>query len=298
MSRGLRALILASALASASCGGGGGASRTTPTQPTPPPPGLTAVLVGAGDIGVCDLPGAAATATLLDAIPGTVFTAGDNAYFSGTPDEFQRCYAPSWGRHRSRTRPTPGNHDYGTAGAAGYFAYFGPNAGDPGLGYYSFNAGSWHIVSLNSNIPAGEGSAQYQWLAADLAETPSRCLAAVWHHPLYSSAENGSQPMMRAIWTLLQQAGAEFVVSGHDHVYERFAPQDASGQRVATGVRQFVAGTGGAALYAFRAPLPASEVRASTWGVLKLTLNDGSYMWEFVGVAGSGFTDAGIDSCH
>jgi len=296
MARSVRLLAAAGALLGLlGCG-----SSAPPTGPTPStqPSGTTAVLAGAGDIAVCGVPGAAATASLLDGISGTVFTAGDNVYDNGTADEFLRCYDPTWGRHRSRTRAAPGNHDYGSPGAGPYFTYFGTAAGTPGLGYYSFDAGAWHVVSLNSNIAADEGSPQYAWLGADLSRHSTRCLAAIWHHPLYSSSQNGPQPMMRAVWTLLQQFGAEFVVSGHDHVYERFGPQDASGHSVANGIRQFVVGTGGAPLYSFGATQPASEARSAGWGVIKFTLYDGSYFWEFIPAAGSSFSDSGSDVCH
>jgi acid phosphatase type 7 len=277
------------------CGSDGGPTRPSPS---PPPVAAVAVLVGAGDIVECGGPGAAATATLLDNIEGTVFTAGDNTYFHGTEEEFRNCYGPTWGRHRARTRPAAGNHDYESSGAAPYYAYFGSSAGPNGLGYYSFSAGSWHIVSLNSNIPAGEGSPQLAWLRSDLAANPAACVGVIWHHPLYSSSENGPQPMMREAWQVLQQNNAEFVVSGHDHVYERFAPQDANGRLVGNGVRQFVAGTGGARHYVFGAVRPGSEVRGSPWGVLKFTLYSGRFDWEFVPIAGETFRDSGSDACH
>jgi hypothetical protein len=277
---------------------GGCGSSAGPTQPSPPPVATVAVLVGAGDIVECGGPGAVATASLLDNIEGTVFTAGDNTYFHGTEEEFRLCYGPTWGRHRARTRPAAGNHDYESPGAAPYYAYFGSSAGPGGLGYYSFSAGSWHIVSLNSNIPADEGSAQLTWLRGDLAANPVPCIGVIWHHPLFSSAENGPQPMMRDAWQVLQQNGAEFVVSGHDHVYERFAPQDANGRPTANGIRQFVAGTGGARHYVFGAVRPGSEARASAWGVLKLTLWSGRWDWEFVPIPGETFRDSGSDLCH
>lgn len=276
------------------CGNSGGG----PTQPSPAPNAGIAVLVGAGDITECGLPGAAETAALLDSIDGIVFTAGDNEYMHGTEEEFRRCYNPAWGRHRGRTRPAAGNHDYESPDAGPYFAYFGTAAGPNGLGYYSFSAGSWHIVSMNSNISAGEGSPQLAWLREDLAAHPSACVGVIWHHPMYSSSENGPQLMMRDAWRVLQQNGAEFVVSGHDHVYERFTPQDANGNATAAGIRQFVAGTGGARHYTFGAARPGSEARGTAWGVLKLTLSSGSYSWEFIPVAGESFRDSGGEACH
>jgi hypothetical protein len=273
-------------------------SGTEGPRPSPfPPSGGTAVLVGAGDIGVCGSAGTAATAALLDGIDGTVFTAGDNAYFQGTEENFRRCYDPTWGRHKERTRPAPGNHDYESPGAAPYFEYFGANAGPPGLGYYEFQAGAWQIVSLNSNVPAGEGSPQYEWLRGTLTGTRTACVAAIWHHPLVASGPNGSNPHMRDIWRLLQQTAAELVIVGHEHQYERFAPLDFTGRPASDGLRQFVVGTGGAPLSSFDRSLPGSEARAATFGVLKLTLQPGSYSWEFISTT-SGISDTGTGTCR
>ena len=283
---------LAVVLGSIACGSAG------PTGPAVRPPSVgTHVLVGAGDIAVCGSVGTDETAGLLDGIDGTVFTTGDNAYFQGSAADFRNCYDPTWGRHKHRTRPAPGNHEYESPGAAPYFEYFGANAGPPGLGYYSFSAGAWHIVSLNSNVPAGEGSPQYQWLAQNLAENNPRCLAAMWHHPVFSSSRNGPAPMMRDVWRLLQRYGAEVAVTGHEHAYERFAPMDVGGRAVPEGIRQFVAGTGGAPLYDFQMAAPGSEVRISAWGVLKLTLGTENYSWQFIAVGGS-VRDSGSGSCR
>jgi 3',5'-cyclic AMP phosphodiesterase CpdA len=286
-------LALVAALAYA-CGGNG----VTGPPPPPPPPG-SHVLVGAGDIALCGSQGTEQTAAMLDRIDGTVFTAGDNAYFQGTAADFRNCYDPTWGRHKARTRPAPGNHDYESPGAAPYFTYFGPNAGPSGLGYYSFEAGPWHVVSMNSNVPAGQGSAQYDWLNEDLSQRNARCVAVIWHHPLFSSGTtSGASSMMRDAWRLLQQYGAELVVSGHEHVYERFSPMDSGGRIAADGMRQFVVGTGGAPLYTFIGPPAAgSEVRISTWGLLKLTLNTDNYAWEFLAVGG-GVRDSGNAPCR
>ena len=259
-----------------------------------------AILVGAGDIASCTSSGDEATAALLDAVSGTVFTAGDNAYDSGTYDQYSNCYDPSWGRHRARTRPSPGNHEYLTPGASGYFQYFGPSAGDPSKGYYSYDLGSWHVVVINSNADARPGSAQEQWLRADLAAHPARCTLAYWHYPRFSSGFQGSHPAMQPIWQALYDAGAEVVISGHDHDYERFAPQTPSGSLDSVrGIRQFVVGTGGKSLLAFNNSAPNSEVRDnSTFGVLLLKLYDDRYEWEFVPVQVGGFTDAGAHTCH
>jgi hypothetical protein len=258
----------------------------------------TGVLIGAGDIAMCGSPGTEATAALLDLLDGTIFTAGDNAYFQGTAAQYDQCYEPTWGRHKARTRPAPGNHEYETPGASGYFSYFGPSAGPPGLGYYSFTAGPWHVVSMNSNVPAGEGSAQLRWLREDLAATDARCVAAIWHHPLFSSGQNGPQPMMREAWRVLRELGADVVISGHDHIYERFARQDETGRATSGGLRAFVVGTGGAEVTRAARSSPNSEIRFSTTGVLKLTLHHESYGWQFIPVAPSPLADSGTDSCR
>lgn len=266
--------------------------------PLPPSP---AILVGAGDIADCDSDGDEATAALLDKIRGTVFTAGDNAYGDGTASEFANCYQPSWGRHKGRTRPSPGNHDYETEGASGYFGYFGAAAGEPDKGYYGYDLGDWHIVALNSNVSMEAGSAQGRWLRADLAASTKRCTLAYWHHPRFSSSDShGSSTEPQPLWEALYQAGAEIVLSGHDHTYERFAPQTPDGRPdPARGVRQFVVGTGGARLYDFGDPIANSEVRYNDGhGVLKLTLRPNRYDWEFIPVAGDRFTDKGSGSCH
>jgi calcineurin-like phosphoesterase family protein len=289
-----RAVIAIGGAVAIACGNG-----VTGPPPPPPPPAITGnhVLVGAGDIAVCGSLATEQTAALLDRIDGTVFTAGDNAYFQGSAANFLNCYEPTWGRHKQRTRPAPGNHEYETPGAAAYFAYFGPNAGPPGLGYYSFEAGAWHVVSLNSSVPASLGSPQYQWLAGDLADRNARCVAAIWHHPMFSSGPNGPSSAMRDIWQLLQQARVEMVINGHEHVYERFVPLDANRRPNPDGLRQFIVGTGGAELYNFVAVSPDSEVRLSTFGILKLNLTGEGYRWEFLGTNGN-VLDSGTGLCH
>jgi len=258
-------------------------------------------LVGAGDIADCDSHGDEQTAALLDRIAGTVFTAGDNAYSDGTAEQFARCYAGSWGRHRARTRPAPGNHDYRSDDGAPYFHYYGALAGPAGRGYYSYDVGTWHVISLNSNIDMRAGSPQERWLRDDLAAHPSACVLAYWHHPRFSSGtEHGSDRRTRFLWQALYDHGADVVLAGHEHNYERFAPQTAEGAAdAARGIREFVVGTGGADRYAFGPPLPNSEVRnGDVWGVLKLTLLPGRYRWEFVPVAGMSFSDSGLGRCH
>jgi len=259
------------------------------------------VLVGAGDIATCPNTGDEATATLLEDIEGTVFTTGDNAYPDGTDADFENCYEPSWGRYKPRTYPSPGNHEYHTPGASGYFDYFGVAAGDPGEGYYSYNQGAWHVVVLNSNIAVEPGPAQHEWLRADLASNTATCTLAYWHHPLFSSGHHGNQIKMKQIWEALYAADVDEVVNGHDHDYERFALQGPSGEaHPARGIREFVVSTGGGGLRPFETIQPNSEVRsADTHGILKLTLNPTSYDWEFVPVSGGEtFTDSDSGSCH
>ena len=262
----------------------------------------TVVFVGAGDISDCGNNNDEATATLLDGIAGTVYTLGDNVYSSGTATEFSQCYDPTWGRHKARTKPSPGNHDYNTSGASGYFGYFGSLAGPSGRGYYSFDLGNWHIISLDSEISMSVGSAQETWLRADLAASTKQCTLAYWHKPRFSSGTNhGSLSAAQPLWQALYDFGAEIVLNGHEHNYERFAPQTPTGAAdAAKGIREFVAGTGGESHYNDEGtPLPNSEVfNGTTFGVLKLTLGAGTYSWQFAPVAGQSFTDSGSGTCH
>jgi hypothetical protein len=269
-------------------------------------PTAAPVLVGAGDITDCNQTQDELTAQLLDGIAGTVFTLGDNAYSDGTLTEFNNCYGPTWGRHKDRTRPSPGNHDYHTSGATGYYTYFGAAASPLEInctgnckGYYSYDLGTWHIIALNSEIDHDAGSAQEQWLRADLAAHQNGCTLAYWHRPRFSSGKHGNSSGVQPFWQALYDYGADVVLNGHDHTYERFAPQNPSGQADPTqGIREFVVGTGGRGLYSFSTVRPNSEVRDNTtWGVLKLTLHPASYEWEFVPVAGQTFTDMGSANC-
>lgn len=264
------------------------------------------VLVGAGDIAFCgDLSGAEATAKLLDSIAGVVFTAGDNAYENGTAEEFKNCYQPTWGRHKARTRPSVGNHEFHSGGASPYFDYFGANAGDPKDGFYSYELGTWHIIVLNSECRevggCEQGSREEKWLRSDLQAHHAVCILAYWHKPLFSSgAKHGNDPEMKPFWQDLYVARAAVVINGHDHDYERFAPQDPEGKPdPAHGIREFVAGTGGKNHRPFAAPLPTTEARnADTFGVLKLTLHPGGYDWEFIPEAGKTFHDSGKGLCR
>ncbi|MEK6275742.1 MAG: metallophosphoesterase, partial [Actinomycetota bacterium] len=271
----------------------------------PPPPGPDFVLVGAGDIARCASSGDEATAALLDAIPGIVYTTGDNAYESGTAAEFANCYHPNWGRHKVRTRPSVGNHEYLTAGAAGYYGYFGQAAGDPTRGYYSYDLGEWHIVVLNAECSRVGGcnanSPQEQWLRTDLATHPAACTLAYWHQPRFSSGQYSNDPAYVPFWQALYNANAELVLNGHDHNYQRYAPQTPAGARNnLRGIREIVVGTGGRNYYPVDpGPVPNREVaNGTTFGVLKLTLHPTSYDWQFVPVPGGTFSDSGSTACH
>lgn len=257
-----------------------------------------AVVVAAGDIGVCDGDGDEATAALVERIPGTVLSLGDQAYPGGTARDFRRCYAPSWGRFRGRTRPTPGNHEYFVHGAEPYFDYFGAAAGPSGLGWYSFELGGWHVVSLNSNADADPGSPQERWLREDLERHRGKCTLAFWHHARYSSGEHGDFARVAPLWQALHEAGAAVVVQAHDHSYERFGRMDAWGHEAADGIRSFVVGTGGANLHPFARQAPGSRVRMHhEHGVLRLALRPDSYAWEFIPVGGY-VVDRGESACR
>jgi Calcineurin-like phosphoesterase len=272
---------------------------------TAPVDKLPVVLVGAGDIADCtDLSGAEATAKLLAQNLGTVMAVGDLAYPDGTKENFE-CYDRTWGRFKARTRPAVGNHEFHSTGATFYFQYFGDVAGSAKDGFYSYELGSWHIIVLNSECAevggCGPGSRQEKWLRADLATHPTVCTLAYFHKPLFSSgAKHGDDPEVKPLWQALYDANADVVVSGHDHDYERFAPQDPDGNADAKrGIREFVAGTGGKSHRPFGDPHRNSEIRnADTFGVLKLTLASNAYDWQFIPELGKRFTDSGSGTCH
>ena len=280
--------------------------ETTITPPKPLPP---EIVLASGDISSCQQDWDEATARIIDTIPGTVATLGDQVYDVGAPDEYANCYAPTWGRFRSRTKPAPGNHDYATVNAAGYFGYFGVAAGDPAKGYYSYDLGRyWHVVVLNSawreGGPAfGEGSAQLAWLRADLASSSRKCTLAYWHHPRWTSGAHAPDTSAAAVWRVLYAAGADLVLNGHEHFYERFAPMNPSGATDESyGIRQIIAGmagTGASSGYPFGTPLASSEMRQNiAAGIVKLTLDSAGYSWKYIPVAGASFTDAGSGNCH
>jgi hypothetical protein len=284
------------------CGGG----DSGPVDPSPPLPAET-ILV-AGNIATCGTTNDEATASILDTIPGTIFTLGDNAFPDGTVDAYTGCYEPSWGRHKARTWASLGNHEYRTGTAAPYFDYFGDRAGPRDLGYYSLNLGNWHIIVLNINdVTVNDttpfaGSAQDQWLQADLAKHKQRCALAITHNPRFFSSDTvgwTSSAYVTDVWRRLYDAGVDVVLAGQQHDYERMAPMTPNGvPDNAAGIREFNVGTGGESTETMIAIADHSEARSDAFGVLKLTLDAGSYSWEFVPVTAGQFSDSGTGSCH
>jgi hypothetical protein len=280
-------------------------TETLPPTATPTPTPVSKLLIGAGDIAFCgeNEVGDDATAALIERYPqAVVFTAGDNVQMFGTAEEFRDCFHPSWGRFKQRIRPSPGNHDYETDLGAAYYDYFGESAGPPGLGYYSYDLGDWHIVSLNSSCETGvcdPGSAQVQWLRQDLAASGRKCTLLYWHQPLWSSTSPRGNGSVSSFWDVAYEFGAEVIVNGHLHVYERFAPQDPNGNYTTGGIRQFVAGTANLYPHPFTDILANSEARSnSTLGVLLFRLFPDRYEWEFIPIPGGLFYDVGGDMCH
>jgi hypothetical protein len=280
---------------------GAHAQTAPPSDPT---------VIAAGDISMCQTDGDEETAKLIDSMPGTVLPLGDLAYQDGSKEDFDNCYAPTWGRFKDRSRPVLGNHEYKQEGAGPYFDYWGEAAGDRTLGYYSYDLGAWHVVALNSNCSdvggCSRGSPMEQWLRQDLAAHPSRCLLAVWHHPRFYSPSRqpgarleATDKKMQAFWVALYEAGADVVLNGHRHTYERFARQNPDGNADPAGIRQFVVGTGGGPFDRYEGPVAAnSEIRKpGTYGVLQLTLRADGFDWRFVPAAGETFTDSGSDTC-
>ncbi|HEU4701081.1 MAG TPA: metallophosphoesterase, partial [Conexibacter sp.] len=284
---------------------------TTRSQPATAPARVSGpLLVAAGDVACA--PGVPRTrsachqldtAALIARLqPDVVAALGDLQYEAGSSAGFRGSYDRTWGTFRERTRPAVGNHEYGTPGAAGYFAYFGARAGRLGKGWYSYELGRWHVVVLNSNcyaVGCGAGSPQQRWLRAELAAHPVRCTLAYWHHPRFSSGLHGSDDALAPLWRTLQRGGVDVALSGHDHDYERFAPQDADGRLDrARGIVQFVVGTGGKSHYPILLADRDSRAHASVFGVLALTLGRGAYRWRFVAEPGVAFADRGSARCH
>jgi hypothetical protein len=293
----------ASAAATSSSAATASAEASPSAVVASPSPSGDPVLVGAGDIADCSAPDDQATAALIESIPGNVFTAGDNAYPDGTAAEFRDCYRPTWGRFLDRTRAAAGNHDWLTKDLAGYLGYFGAAGAPNGKSWYSYDLGTWHIVVLDSNCSfvggCGLDSAQGQWLTADLKASTARCTLAIWHHPRFSSGEHGNDKEVAPFWRALYDAGADLVINGHDHDYERFAPQNPDGQvDRGQGIREIVVGTGGAPVRVFSTIVANSELRATGMhGVIRLVLHPSSYEWTFLPTSGD-FRDSGSAPCH
>ncbi len=260
------------------------------------------VIVAAGDIACPNRPcdSHRGTARLIGRIdPRAVLTMGDNQYPNGALSDFRASYDPTWGRFKGRTYPSPGNHDYGTSGADGYFDYFGQRARRASAGMYSFNLGRWHLISINTGRSRLTDS-QLGWVRRNLANDRHRCELAYWHHPRWSSGrEHGSDARMAALWRVLYRAGVDVVLNGHEHNYERFAPLNPAGNRARQGIREFVVGTGGGTeLYDLGGGIRGSQRRIDNrFGVLRMVLRARSYEWRFVAVGGS-VLDRGQRGCH
>jgi alkaline phosphatase len=266
-----------------------------------------ATLLAAGDIAVCSSRGSMLTSRLIARLPGTVAALGDEAYPTGSASDYRRCYKPTWGRFKARTRPTLGNHEYKLGNANAYFSFFGSKAAPPG-GYYSYTLGTWHVVVINSNCKfiggCGPGSAELNWLQADLAAHPASCTLAYWHHARFSEGPDttydpASALAMQPVWETLVNAGADVAVTAHDHMYERFTPLDATGQPDPSGMREFVAGTGGGPYYRVIKHVAGIQ-KAITfhWGVLQLKLSSNGYSWKFLSTPSGRTLDSGSGSCH
>lgn len=277
-------------------------SRTQSATPEPEAtPEPVATLLAAGDIASCELEMDSATAALIAERDGVVATTGDHAYPAGNDATYVECYGQAWGAFLDRTRPTPGNHDLQDDGGAAYWRYFGERAGTPGEGWYSYEVGDWHVVALNSNcelIPCGPGSPQYEWLVDDLAASDARCTLAHMHHPRFSSGPHGDYPPVGPLWDALHADGTELVLVGHDHFYERMAPQTPAGATDPNGIRQLTAGTGGYHLYQRERIAPNSElIIDDAHGIVELTLRPDGYDWAFLKTDGSR-PDSGSAACH
>jgi len=280
------------------------ASRETQSKPRLTV-GIAPLLLAAGDIGSCNSGGDEATAALLEGVPATIAALGDLAYPRGTAEDFAYCYDPSWGVFRDHTRPAAGNHDFATPWAAPYFAYWGTLAGLAGAGYYSYELGSWHIVVLNSNcrfVPCRPGLPQETWLRTDLAQHRAKCTLAYFHHPLFSSTRGTATTAVQPLWQDLYVAGADVVLNGHAHNYQRFAPQTPLGAiDPRRGIREFVVGTGGNSHHFLGPPIANQQnMDDTTFGVLRLMLLETGYTWEFEPQTNGGgfFTDFGTGTCH
>ncbi|MDB5797797.1 MAG: Calcineurin-like phosphoesterase [Paucimonas sp.] len=272
-------------------------------------PGNATVVLAAGDIADCrrvdpSESGAQKTARVVERElardPATlVLTLGDHTYPVGKPAEFNDCYEPSWGRFKARTMPAPGNHEYYTPGAPGYYGYFGAQAGPAGRGYHARSLGPWRLIAINSALRGEAFAEQLAWLADELARNPAGCTLAFFHHPPFSSGGHANNNFMLPVWRLLANNGVDLVLAAHDHHYERLAPLDAEGRPSHHGAREFIVGTGGSTLSPLRLPLPVTQARDNTTlGVLKLSLRDGGYGWQFLPAVPTEFSDEGHGLCH
>ena len=268
---------------------------------TSSPEAASVRVVAVGDIAGCDTQGDEVVSSMLDTIPGPILALGDIVYLEGSIENYTACFHPSWGRHKPRILPSPGNHDYSAGTLAGYIAYFGDSFAPAGRAYYSRNIGAWHVISLDSEADVSAGSPQETWLRADLAANPARCTLAFFHRPRFTSGDHLSDPRMQPLWQALYDAGADLVLNGHEHDYQRFAPQTPAGQLdLARGLREFVVGTGG---FSAENTFPGNQIansefrRGGVLGILKLTLSSRSYSWEFQSTT-EGVIDQGAADCH
>lgn len=298
----LAALVGAAVVA---CGGGGNNSQPTQLQANAT---SSWEVMTAGDIAQCNLrpssdSNANKTAQLVErqlagaGSNANVLTLGDNAYFLGLIIGYTECYEKTWGRFIDKTFVIPGNHDYENNGEGNYFKYFGAKANPDGkgTGYYRIDQSGWTVFALNSNIDASAASTQAQWLKQELA-TAQPCVAAAWHHARFSSAPDGDNGSMTALWDILDRAKADVVLQSHEHQYERFAPMTSDGTLSATGgLRSFVVGTGGADTYAHARVRAGSEKQAVAFGVMRLSLSAGNAKFRFIDVDNAVLDEGAFD---
>jgi len=276
-------------------------SCAIPTTAMPVASGAPVIVAG-GDIACPDSPcdSHRETGALIRRInPRAVLTLGDNQYNEGALSDFQSSYDPTWGRRKGRTYPAPGNHEYQTPDADGYYDYFGRRAHRSSEGFYGFNIGRWHLVSINTGNGA-PSDAELRWVRRNLSRDRHRCELAYWHHPRWSSGNtHGSDARMNGLWQVLFRQGVDVVLNGHEHNYERFALLRPSGERSRNGIRQFVVGTGGRGHYSLGSPIQGSQARIDDeFGVLKMVLRRSSYEWSFIATNPREILDRGRQRCH
>lgn len=284
-------------------------NQTAPTGGDKATTTISFQVLALGDIASCNYDDDEQTAELAKSLTGRILTLGDNVYDRGTTKEFAECFEPGWGQLKDRISPSPGNHDYATKDATGYFEYFGDIAAQD-VGYYSFEYGGWLMLSLNSNcegisssivvvsVECDENSEQVSWIKEQLSKTKTTCQIAYYHHPRFSSGFHGSDEIMSPIWEALVAGGTDIVLNGHDHLYERFGKLDKDGVPDKTGTRQFIVGTGGQNFYNFPKIIEGSEFRDNlNHGLIKISLDAAKYSWEFIGINDVGVIDSGNDTC-